>query len=128
MDIFEKAHELGQMLADSKEFKALNDAKAAQDADGEASLVLMNYNRNREQLIKQASEPGISNEKMQEIRNKMEKEVEKLNSNKSIADFMEAMQGFNDIMEQVNAIISSYISPNQDGGCGGNCSSCGGCH
>ena len=71
MDIFEKAHELGQMLADSKEFKALNDAKAAQDADGEASLVLMNYNRNREQLIKQASEPGISNEKMQEIRNKM---------------------------------------------------------
>lgn len=128
MNVYEKAHELGTMLADSEEFKRMTAAKEAQDADGEASLVLMNYNRRREQLIKEASEPGISNEKMQEIRNEMEKEVEKLNRNKSIAEFMEAMQGFNDMMEQVNSIVTSYISPKQEGGCSGNCGSCGGCH
>lgn len=128
MNVYEKAHELGTMLADSEEFKRMTAAKEAQDADGEASLVLMNYNRRREQLIKEASEPGISNEKMQEIRNEMEKEVDKLNRNKSIAEFMEAMQGFNDMMEQVNSIVTSYISPKQEGGCSGNCGSCGGCH
>ncbi len=128
MDIYEKAHELGTMLAESEEFKKLNEAKIAQDADGEAALVLMNYNRNREQLIKEASDPNISNEKMQEIRNKMEKEVEKLNANKTISDFMEAMQKFNDVMDKVNGIVTSYISPKQEGDCTGNCGTCGGCH
>ncbi|MBQ7953335.1 MAG: YlbF family regulator [Clostridia bacterium] len=88
----------------------------------------MNYNRKRDQLIKEASEPGISNERMQEIRNEMEKEVDKLNNNKTIADFMEAMQAFNDMMDQVNAIVASYINPSEEGGCSGNCGSCGGCH
>lgn len=128
MNVFEKAHELGTMIAESDTFKRLNDAREAQTADGEASLVLMNYNRKREQLIKEAAEPGISNERMQEIRNEMEKEVEKLNNNKSIAEFMEAMQEFNDMMEQVNAIVGSYINPSEEGGCSGNCGSCGGCH
>ena len=88
----------------------------------------MNYNRKREELIKQASEPGISNERMQEIRNEMEKEINKLNANKNIAEFMEAMQAFNDMMDGVNGIVASYISPKQEGGCSGNCGSCGGCH
>ena len=128
MDVFEKAHELGAMLAQSKEYERLNKAKEAQSADGDAALVLMNYNRKREELIKQASEPGISNERMQEIRNEMEKEINKLNANKNIAEFMEAMQAFNDMMDGVNGIVASYISPKQEGGCSGNCGSCGGCH
>ncbi len=128
MNVFEKAHELGSMIAESEEFKRVNEAREAQTADGDAALVLMNYNRKRDQLIKEASEPNISNERMQEIRNEMEREVDKLNNNKTIADFMEAMQAFNDMMDQVNAIVASYINPQEDGGCSGNCSSCGGCH
>lgn len=128
MNVFEKAHELGTMIAESEEFKRVNEAREAQTADGDAALVLMNYNRKRDQLIKEASEPGISNERMQEIRNEMEKEVDKLNNNKTIAEFMEAMQAFNDMMDQVNGIVASYINPKDEGGCSGNCGSCGGCH
>lgn len=128
MNVFEKAHELGTMIADSEEFKRVNEAREAQTADGDAALVLMNYNRKRDQLIKEASEPNISNERMQEIRNEMEKEVDKLNNNKTIAEFMEAMQAFNEMMDQVNGIVASYINPKDEGGCSGNCGSCGGCH
>lgn len=128
MNVFEKAHELGSMIAESEEFKRVNEAREAQTADGDAALVLMNYNRKRDQLIKEASEPNISNERMQEIRNEMEKEVDKLNNNKTIAEFMEAMQAFNDMMDQVNGIVASYINPQEEGGCSGNCTSCGGCH
>ncbi len=128
MNVFEKAHELGLMITESEEFKKVNETREAQSADGEAALVLMNYNRKRDQLIKEASEPGISNERMQEIRNEMEKEVDKLNNTKAIADFMEAMQNFNDMMDQINAIVASYINPADEGGCSGNCGSCGGCH
>lgn len=128
MNVFDKAHELGTMIAESEEFKRVNEARDAQTADGDAALVLMNYNRKRDQLIKEASDPDISKERMQEIRNEMEKEVDKLNKNKTIADFMEAMQAFNDMMDQVNGIVASYINPKDEGGCSGNCSSCGGCH
>lgn len=128
MNVFEKAHELGTMIAESAEFKRVNEAREAQTADGDAALVLMNYNRKRDQLIKEASEPDISNERMQEIRNEMEKEVDKLNNNKTIAEFMEAMQAFNDMMDQVNGIVASYINPKDEGSCSGNCGSCSGCH
>ena len=128
MNVFEKAHELGAMIAESAEFKKVNEAREAQTADNDAALVLMNYNRKRDQLIKEASDPEISNERMQEIRNEMEREVDKLNNNKTIADFMEAMQAFNDMMDQVNGIVASYINPGQESGCSGNCGSCGGCH
>lgn len=128
MDVFEKAHELGNLIVESEEFKKMTEARKSQDADNEAALVLMNYNRKRESLIKEASDPEISKERMQEIRNEMEKEINKLNKNKSIADFMNAMQEFNDMMEQVNRIVASYVSPTSEGGCSGNCGSCGGCH
>ncbi|MBQ2285633.1 MAG: YlbF family regulator, partial [Clostridia bacterium] len=72
MNVFEKAHELGAMIAESAEFKKVNEAREAQSADNDAALVLMNYNRKRDQLIKEASDPEISNERMQEIRNEME--------------------------------------------------------
>ena len=128
MNVYEKAHELGTMLADSAEFKRLTAAKEAQSADGEASLVLMNYNRKREQLIKEASEPGISNERMQEIRNEMEAEYTKLTKNAKIVEFIDAMQQFNEMMEQVNQIVTSYVYPKHSDGCNGSCESCGGCH
>lgn len=128
MNVFEKAHELGAMIVESEEYKKMTEARQNQDADNEAALVLMNYNRKRESLIKEASDPDISKERMQEIRNEMEKEINKLNQNKSIADFMNAMQNFNDMMEQVNRIVASYVSLASEGGCGGDCGSCGGCH
>ena len=128
MNVFEKAHELGAMIAESAELKKVNEAREAQTADNDAALALMNYNRKRDQLIKEASDPDISNERMQEIRNEMEREVDKLNNNKTIADFMEAMQAFNDMMDQINGIVASYINPSEDGGCSGNCGSCSGCH
>ena len=128
MNVFEKAHELGAMIAESAELKKVNEAREAQTADNDAALALMNYNRKRDQLIKEASDPDISNERMQEIRNEMEREVDKLNNNKTIADFMEAMQAFNDMMDQINGIVASYINPSEDGGCSGDCGSCSGCH
>ena len=126
MNVFEKAHELGAMIAESAEFKKVNEAREAQSADNDAALVLMNYNRKRDQLIKEASDPEISNERMQEIRNEMEREVDKLNNNKTIADFMEAMQAFNDMMDQVNGIVE--IPGEEFSMLVSNCSSCGGCH
>ena len=126
-NIFAKAHELGQLLAESETFRALNDAKAAQEQDTDAQLILMNYNRRREEIVKKAGDPNITKEEMQELRNQMQAEVDKLNASPVIGKFMEAMQAFNSMMEQVNGIVQSYVTPQQEG-CSGNCGGCSGCH
>lgn len=128
MTVIEKANELGLMLKESAEFERLQKAQDAQMADTEAQLMLMNYNKKRDELVAKAQKLDITKEEMQDIRNEMEQEFAKLNQNANIVEFIEAMQQFNEMMEQVNQIVTSYVYPQQQGGCDGSCGSCGGCH
>ncbi len=128
MTVVEKANELGLMLKESAEFKRLQKAQEAQMADTDSQLMLMNYNRKRDELVARASKENITKDEMQEIRNEMEAEFNKLNQNAKIVEFIEAMQQFNEMMEQVNQIVTSYVYPKHSDGCNGSCESCGGCH
>ena len=128
MSVIEKANELGLALKESQEFVRLQKAQEEQHADMDAQLLLMNYNRNRDELVKKASKADITKDEMQEIRNEMEAEYTKLTKNPKIVEFIDAMQQFNEMMDQVNKIVTSYVYPQHEEGCNGSCSSCGGCH
>jgi len=130
MSIIEKAKELGQILAESNEFVRMRTAEQAQQADTDAQLLLMGYNQKRTELMMQAQKEDITPDEMQAIRTEMESEFNKLNTNASIVEYIESMQDFNNLMQQVNGAISYYVSPQQEeDGCGGECSGCGGgCH
>lgn len=128
MTVIEKANELGLMLKESAEFNRLQKAQEAQMADTDAQLMLMNYNKKRDELVARASKENITKDEMQAIRNEMEAEFNKLNQNAKIVEFIEAMQQFNEMMEQVNQIVTSYVYPKHSDGCNGSCDSCGGCH
>ena len=127
MTVVDKANELGMMLKESSEYVRLQKAQVAQQSDTDAQLLLMNYNRKREELVKRAQKENITKDEMQEIRNEMQAEFDKLNQNANIVEFIDAMQQFNEMMDQVNHIVASYVSPHEEG-CNGSCSSCGGCH
>jgi len=127
MTVVEKANELGLMLKESQEFIRLQKAQEEQHADMDAQLLLMNYNRKRDELVKRAQKENITKDEMQEIRNEMEAEYSKLTKNSKIVEFIDAMQQFNEMMEQVNNIVTSYVYPKEEG-CSGSCSTCGGCH
>jgi len=129
MSIIEKAKELGQMLAESNEFVKMRTAEQAQQDDTDAQMLLMGYNQKRQELMMQAQKEDITPEEMQAIRTEMESEFNKLNTNPNIVEYIESMQVFNELMQQVNASISYYITPQQEEGCGGECGGCGGgCH
>ena len=127
MTVVDKANELGMMLKESSEYVRLQKAQEAQQKDTDAQLLLMNYNRKRDTLMVRAQKENITKEEMQEIRNELQEEFNKLNQNANIVEFIEAMQQFNEMMDQVNHIVSSYVSPHEEG-CNGSCGSCGGCH
>lgn len=128
-EIIEKARELGQMLSESDEFKALKGAEEMQLADPDAQELMMEYATVRERLGNRASAEGVSKEDLEDIQREAQQAFEKLMTNANIKRYIDASQSFKTLVDQVNAIIAFYVKgEEQSGGCSGNCSSCGGCH
>lgn len=128
-DIMEKAKELGIMIVESDEFKALKQAEANQLDDKDAVELMMEYHNKREELTKKASDENITKEDFEKIQEEAKAAFEKIMGNKNIAAYVDAQQGFTNLMNQINSILSYYVSGKEsDGGCSGSCSSCSGCH
>ena len=131
MPVVEKAKELGQMIVESQEFIALQKAEIRQNNDAEAIQLIANYNVKRNELMVQMQAPDVSKEKMEEVRSQMEAEFDILSANEAIGEYIESTQNFQQMMTQVNSVISHYVNGDRNGSdCeSGNCGSCGGgCH
>ena len=127
-EIIEKARELGMMLADSDEMKALKGAEEMQLADPEAQVLMMEYANAREAAAVKAQNPDVTKEEFEQIQTDMEKAFAKLMTNENIKRYVEANNSFKSLINQVNSIIAYYVKgEEQQGGCSGNCSSCSGC-
>ncbi len=128
-DIIEKARELGKMLAESDEMKALKGAEEMQLADPDAQVLMMEYANTRERLSERATSGDVSKEEFEKIQTEMEQAFQKLMTNDNIKRYIEANKSFKTLIDQVNAIIAYFVKgEEQQGSCSGNCSSCGGCH
>jgi len=128
-EIIEKARELGKMLSESDECKALKGAEELQLADPEAQELMMEYANKREELGQRASAENLTKEDFENIQKEADEAFKKLLTNANIKRYIEASGAFKTLVDQVNAIIAFYVKgEEQSGGCSGNCSSCGGCH
>lgn len=128
-EIIEKARELGQMIADSDEIKALKGAEELQLSDPAAQELMMEYAKVREAAAQKAQDPNITKEDFEGIQKEMEEAFNKLMTNDNIKRYVEANNAFKLLIDQVNAIIGFYVKgEEQQGSCSGNCSSCGGCN
>ena len=127
--IIEKARELGQMIADSDEFKALKGAEELQLADPKAQELMMEYANTRDTLAAKAQSPDVTKEDFEAIQTEMEAAFAKLMTNENIKRYIDANGKFKTLIDQVNAIIAYFEKgEEQSGGCSGNCSSCSGCN
>lgn len=128
-DIIEKARELGMMLRDSDEMKALKGAEEMQLADKDAQVLMMEYANTRERLSQKAASTDVTKEEFEKIQAEMEQAFQKLMTNENIKRYIEANKAFKTLIDQVNSIIAYFVKgEEQHGSCSGNCSSCGGCH
>lgn len=126
-EILQKAKELGMLIASSQEFAAVKATEEAQLADSEATALMMEYSNTQDELSKRASNPDISKEELEEIRTKSQKAFEKICENKNIKAYLDANRAFSGMIQQVNSIIGYFVKGGDSSGCGGNCSTCGGC-
>lgn len=125
MTLLEKAHELGEMIKESPEMKALKAAEAAQEADSEAQELLKAFNLKRMNLVRDMQAEKITREEATKMNSDAFSEM--VESSATIKAYVEAKRDFDAVVQQINGIINFYIT-GQDPNCTHDCSTCGGCH
>lgn len=127
-EIFQRAKELGLMIAESDDAKALKAAEELHLADDEAQQLMMDYTLRMEKLSEEASKPGITKEELDKLQMDAQAEMIRICQNKNIERYLEANRKFNNLINQVNGIIAHFVRGEDNSGCSGSCGSCGKCH
>ncbi|MBQ3037732.1 MAG: YlbF family regulator [Clostridia bacterium] len=123
--ILEKAHELGELIKNSPEMKAMDEADEAQKNDKEAQELLQEFNLKRMNIARDMQAGKI--QQAEAIVKNNEAFSELINKNKKIADYVEAKKAFDEMVTKINQVLNFYIT-GQDPNCTHDCSTCGGCH
>lgn len=125
MTIYEKAHELGEMIKESPEMQAMNDAEEAQKNDAKSEELLKEFNLKRMNLVRDMQSGKIKQEEAV-IKNN-EAFAEMVKQSETIKTYVETKKAFDNMVQEINQILNVYIT-GQDSDCTHNCSTCGGCH
>jgi len=124
MDIIEKTHELGKMIEESEEMKAMKAAEEIQSNDEAAVDLIQQYNLARMNIARDMHEGKIDQD---EAVKRSEDAYNKLLENEKIKNYVDAKEKFNDFIQKINDVLTYYIT-GKEPGCTHDCCSCGGCH
>ena len=127
-EILQKVHELGSAIQGSDIFKTYQKTEVIFQTNEEAQSLTKEYNAKREELMKKAQKEDVSAEEMMQIRNEMNAAYGKVAANDVIAAYLNAKKDMEEVLGTVDGIIRFYVTGEEPGGCGGNCSGCAGCH
>ena len=129
MSVIEKARQLGEEIANSKELLEMREAEFMMTKDPEAMGIIQKFNE-KQRIFRTIQEQGL------ELTDSQKREAEALENemldNPYIYSFFKAQQNFEKVLEQINNIIGEAI-----GTSGGSCScdsddcgtcGCDGCH
>ena len=125
MTILEKAHELGELIKESEEMKAMDIADEIQKNDEEAQKKLAEFNMKRMNIARDLQAGKIK--QAEGIIKNNEAFLELVEGNEAIRNYVEAKKAFDNLVGEVNKILNYYIT-GQDPECTHDCSTCGGCH
>ena len=114
-EIMEKANELAELIANSAELEIMRIREADMNKDLEAVKIIGKFQKVQEDIYnKQMSGQELSDE---DKKNVSEMEVT-MNGNPAIKAYIEASQNFENILRNVNLIITKALSGNQSCDCG----------
>lgn len=126
MTIIEKTRELGELIQNSDEMKALKAAEVAQSEDENAKTLFLEFNMHRMNLDRNVQAGKITQEEAVEQDRKAFEDM--LEKSDTIKAYVEAQEDLNRVVNEIYGILNYYITGHTPGGCSHDCSSCGGCH
>lgn len=125
MDYVDAASQLGEAIVNSAAFITLKNAELALMQDEKAQALMTEFRELQAEMVR-ASREDESKENLEAVRDRLLAKQTELNEYSVTKDFFDGKKGFESMMKTINEIIAHYV--NGGSSCGGNCSSCSGCH
>ncbi|MBQ6824199.1 MAG: YlbF family regulator [Clostridia bacterium] len=123
-EIIEKTKELGAMLQASAQVQRYNAAKAAYEADEAVQKLVHEYNLQRMNMMNADGDEA----RMAELEARIKEIYEQVMASASMTEMQAASQALNELLNQVNGVITFYVTGEEPSSCTHDCSTCGGCH
>jgi len=127
-EIIEKAKELGAMLQASEQMKRYNASKLAFEADEEVQNLVKEYNLQRMNMMNVLEEEDADGSRMAELEERIKAIYEKVMAAPTMVEMQAAGQALQELVGQINGVISFYVTGEEPTSCTHDCSTCGGCH
>ena len=129
----EKARELGNLILESEQQKALEEARVAFEADAEARSRMDAYNEYIQNVQLAMDSNAMTEEQFQDAQKKMAEMVAELKAYPTIGALVAAENAFNFFVNQIMTILKTTITGEEPGGCAGcghshGSEACSGCH
>lgn len=129
-EVFQRTRLLGEALLESEEYKAVKQAEQKAMANPEAAQTVGRFIELRGEMeqIMRADEKDWA--KVQYLTEEMDKCKRFMDENEDLVALDKARGDFSDLINQINSVLHFIVTGEMDsgeGGCAGNCESCGGC-
>ncbi|MBE6855817.1 MAG: YlbF family regulator [Ruminococcus sp.] len=134
MDVISMARELGKAIQQDDRYTAYNLAKQANDNDQELQKLIGDFNITRMNINKEMSSENRDDERIKALDEELKSTYAKIMSNKNMIVFNSAQNGYEQMMNDINQIITMCANGEDPDtceishGCSGSCATCGGCH
>ena len=128
-NVMMKAQALAEAILETGMYQKMQDLEAKVTSDPEATAMIADYVEKRDAFENLMRNQGASKEEFASIGQAYAKAETAMSEHALIAGLRQAQQEYSDLMDNVNRIIRLVVTgETEEGGCSGNCSSCGGCH
>ena len=134
MDIIEMTRELGKALQNDDRFTAYTLAKQANDNDKELNDDIEKFSKLRQDLTTAMSAEDKDTDLIKQLDEDIKSTYQKIMSNKNMIVFQSAQTALENLVTNINQIISMCANGEDPetcqpptGGCSGSCATCGGC-
>ena len=128
--VTECAKALGGAIGASEEYKNMQITENAAMSDPAVAEAMGRYLELKNRIDAVMSQADADPDEISRYGREMDELQQQLNAMPAVDAMTTSRQKFSELMNQVNRVLEFIITGEvaQEGGCTGNCSSCGGCH
>lgn len=128
--VTECAKALGEAIVASEEYKNMQITENAAMSDPAVAEAMGRYLELKNRIDAVMSQADADPDEISRYGREMDELQQQLNAMPAVDAMTTSRQKFSELMNQVNRVLEFIITGEmaQEGGCTGNCSSCGGCH
>lgn len=127
-EIIEKAKELGALLQASEQVQKYTAARTAYNEDEAIQKLVREWNLHRLTLNTLSNAENPDQDRIAEAERRANAVYEQVMSNPLTQRMQQTGKAVEELLAQVNGVLTFYVTGEESSGCSHDCASCGGCH